>query len=483
MTERDAAAWAAICRWPEAAGVPSHYEGVDMAQVSRFLLWDRVGRAVRRAIGGSVPADDHTRREDVPATREPAAVDRLPAPLRRMRAALARSLARKGRAVLYCPFAGSRHARLIDALVEHASTLAIALPQNDVWRWPGALPFASRDLESSAEDNAFADNLVAGIVKGLAAHDVALDPRDAESLVPQVAEQCRTVREARASLEHLRPNGLLVPGDNHSPFMEWVLVARDMGIPVILSQHGMDCEHHCLSEAYASHIACWGEGRRERYKRESTYQPTMAITGNPFYDALVDARDSACEVNTWLWVTRPHTTEKCFLASRHPDEGVQILDALLDALEERQDARLLIKPHSFDDSERYVSRIQDRGLEVRAEIVNLSVVQLVAEASVVITEDSTAGMDAMLLGRPLVHAHFAQCPPVMSFVASGAALPGFTPEELRRSVVQAERIQRSARTAMLDAQQQYLDVFAGPRDGGASRRFAEFAAQAVMACA
>ena len=59
---------------------------------------------------------------------------------------------------------------------------------------------------------------------------------------------------------------------------------------------------------------------------------------------------------------------------------------------------------------------------------------LLSESSVVITEDSTAGMEAMFWGKVLIHAHFAQSPPVMPFVEYGASLPAFSGEMLFESL-------------------------------------------------
>ena len=45
-------------------------------------------------------------------------------------------------------------------------------------------------------------------------------------------------------------------------------------------QHGLDGEHRCLDEAYASAIAVWGPNRQSRYRRASRRQPdSLVVTG------------------------------------------------------------------------------------------------------------------------------------------------------------------------------------------------------------
>ncbi|MFC1452318.1 hypothetical protein ACFLSJ_03125, partial [Verrucomicrobiota bacterium] len=276
-------------------------------------------------------------------------------------------------------------------------------------------------------------------------------------------------------LDSLRPDAILVPTDNHAPMVDVVLAARRRGTATIMLQHGLDCEHLVLDDAFASHVAVWGAERATRYTTRSACQPmAMAVVGNAHYDkkAPPDALDSSGDY--WLWVTRPHVPGKCYLPSRWPDEGLRILDALLSALGRDSRHRLRIRAHPFDYAFLYAERIRQAGLQDRAEVCDDSLWNLFPGARLVISEDSTAGMDAMMAGKVLVQSHLAESSPVMPFADRGAALPGLSSEMLADSLTRAERFGSGEHSRMWKAQRGFLHDFAGSLDGRAAERFAAF---------
>lgn len=491
-SERDRAAWEAIRSWPAAAGVDPVQGGPDRALLTRWLLWDKVGRAIRR----EVDPEDFPFEARLLATAIPRAT-RAPSParsgngLRAVRGALLRGKLRAVRALgrkalLYAPFPHSRHARILEPLLATEAAFEVVVPHADAGAWPGAIPWGMKvpSVEchvATGEERVprVEGRVLDGILKGLAAQGVRLLDADVETLRGQLREQRRTWSRAEAELDALRPDALLVPADNHPPFVEYVLAARQRGIPVIMLQHGLDCERDYLDDAYATHIAVWGPERERRYRRDSELQPErIAVVGNPHYDDVAPS-PPAGDPNRWLWVTRPHSPTKCYAPSRRPQEGLRILDALLDGLSRIPRAQLVIKPHPFDYADEYRTHLAASGAERVNVTTNDTVTNLLAAAGVVITEDSTAGMDAMLAGRVLVHAHFAQSPPVMPFVKYGAALPGFSPQELADSLCRAVALGAAERAAMHAGQARFLDDFAGPRDRQAGPRFAAFVEEVV----
>lgn len=469
---RDQRYWEALCHWPEAANWNAVHEGLDYGHLTRAFLWDKAGRAVRAATD---PEAHHRELELLGKESRPAARRAPPAAVPvswRMRLHTARTTLRRrlrGQPLMFCPFPYSRHARVIGALLERAQAFAVGVPAGYAAEWPGAVPLKVPRVAADAQDIRRAQELRQSIEKGLSALSLVLAETDRATLLQELQEQQAVLRETAATLDAVRPAAVLLPADNHFPFIEYALVARARRIPTVMLQHGLDCEHHVLDEAYASHIAVWGKDRARRYRRDSHIQPVaLGTIGNPHYDHWPACDGAEVDPRLWLWVTRPHRPEKCYLPSRQPEEGMHILDALLRALESAPDCRLLIKTHPFDYEDAYRQRLQARGAP-RARLVQDTVANLLRGAGVVITEDSSAGMDAMLAGRALVHAHFAASPPVVPFVAYGAARPGFTAPQLCESLALP-----APGDSQHAGQQRFLDDFAGPRDGSAHRRFAEF---------
>lgn len=474
----DRRAWEAIQNWPAAAGLDPVKEGLDPALLGRWFLWDKVGRAIRRELdpeGFALEAQLLAAAHPPPPGKTP---PRRGSGIQAARRALLRGKLRTVRAfgarrVLYAPFPYARHARILEPLLAAGAPLEVVVPDAHADAWPGAIPWRCR--APRAEPRMTVTTAAIGdIVRGLEAQGIRLLDADVQHLQAQLAEQRQTLVQAQAELDALRPDALLVPADNHPPFIEHVLAARQRGIPVLMLQHGLDCERYYLDDAYATHIAVWGPDRERRYRRDSSWQPErIAVVGNPHYDQE-PAPAPPADDRSWLWVTRPHAPAKCYAPSRRPDEGLRILDALLLALSKVPEARLVIKPHPFDNTDGYRARIAAAGAHRAHVVSDDTVANLLAGAGVVITEDSTAGMDAMLAGRTVVHAHFAPAPTVMPFVAYGAALPGFSPAELADSLGRASTLEPAARATMAAGQQRFLDDFAGPRDRQASGRLVQF---------
>jgi hypothetical protein len=481
-TERDRRAWEAIRGWPSASTGGLVKEGIDFGHATRWFLWDKVGRAVRACLPceASVPARRRRVASEGSVAQETKA--RLTSRLRSrvLRARLAAQRVARHRRVLYCPFPFSRHARILDALIECDRTYEIVVPDSFVASWPGTVGVTTSRPEAHA-DAGFAENLCAGMLSGLAQEGVTILEEDRSVLGAELQEYVAIVAAVKKDLARVRPDAVLVPSDNTPPFSALVHAARAADIPVIMLQHGLDCERYYLDDAYATHIASWGAYRRERYEKDSEFAPTQIYEiGNPFYDdPSLEALKGPGVQGRWLWVTRPHVSEKCYAPSRRQDEGLEIFDALADALVTCPETHLHIKCHAFDYADQYEELIRERGLEPRINVVTGAIMHLLGEAQVVISEDSTAGMDAMLLGKPLVHAHFAESEPVMPFAEGGAAVSAFSHEGLVEAMSIATQLSESDLKTMQDKQNAFLDYAAGPRDGNAGTRFCEFVAKVL----
>jgi hypothetical protein len=247
-----------------------------------------------------------------------------------------------------------------------------------------------------------------------------------------------------------------------------------MGIPVIMLQHGLDCENYYLDEAYASHVAVWGAERELRYRANSQFQPIIAVTGNPEFDQFSFPKCIDVTGSYWLWATRPHASDRCSTPSRFPDEGLKILNVLIEALERSPDTHLIIKPHPYDYRNHYEKVIFEKGLQKRITLADSPLHDLINGANLVISEDSTAGMEVMFWGKLLVHAHFAESNPTMPFVKYGAALPGFSKEQLLASITQISSLDYAEAQKFLSGQVSFLKDFAGLCDGRSAARFVDF---------
>ena len=487
--ERDRAAWEAIRAWPAHGGVKVVHEGLDFSELSRWFLWDKVGRAVRREVGSDDAAfkgaaTDGDASSAPSQARAPAGglqrlekkCVQLASDLKDFGALKMTSLGRRA-PLVFVPHPLWHLERAAAALIASKTVAVVANSALSGYAGSHALP---TPLRIKSADEAYGKALHKGIMRGLAGEGIAILQRDAEVLGRQIAQLMIDLRVAEAELRTLRPDAILVPGDNHPPFQVYVLLGRREGIPTIMLQHGLDCERFYLDEAYASAIAVWGRARLERYARDSRRQPRhLEMTGNPAHDEVRLPERMNTQGDYWLWVTRPHNPEKCYAPSRSPAEGPAILEALVAFLEKAPSQRLMIKPHPAEGLDVYRARLVDSEIADRVAVSGRRVDRLLKRAKLVITEDSTAGMDAMFQGKVVVFAHFAGSEPVTPFVEYGAALPAYGREMLHKALRKASQMNRGALERMCGGQRAFIEDHAGPRDGRAGERFVAFVSRVL----
>jgi len=486
--ELDGLAWKAIQEWPEHAGINVWKDGLNYQELSSWFLWDKARTAVIDA------GQKETLASETMESIKPEPINLSPS-LEKNKESLSNSLRKylrrqrdtqeitketfnrhDSKKLLYVPIVSERLESIVHRLLceDAYQVVSYHAPRSPIHK----LNFLKTGFKYDP-DRGFAGYLFDGVCRGFKKFDLIFPEGVRELLEKQLVDLTATVVSVEQEMQCLKPDAVLVHGDNHPPHQIYVMVARKMGLPSIMLQHGLDCERYYLDEAYATAIAVWGAERERRYRQKSSWQPRIRVVGNPQFDSLrlPEAIDGCGSY--WLWLTRPHTPEKCYAPSRSPEEGLAILKGLMKALDRHPDARLLIKAHPYDYPAKYLEIVAQSEYADRIKITQRDLQELFSDAAVVITEDSTAGMEAMFWGRPIVHAHFAPSEPTMPFVEYGAALPGFSEHQLMDSIASIHLMNLEDLQQFHDGQIKFLTDFAGPCDGQASDRVVSFIADVL----
>jgi len=486
----DTAAWNVIQHWHDHVPGQTVYDGIDYADLVKWYLWDKVGAFYRSQVGGDAFAFEQQLAP--PAKESPwlavtkikLAVKACRKELQRhadagSRGGLANTLTRQGQdsgkaaRLVFIPFPTPRTQPLTKELI----AVGYRVVTNDTPAYLGSRNPPERTGRAINRLAALhrAGHLSATVATSLAAQGVPLPSGARHRLLRQLFEQQRIIQQAEAEINAFGPDCLLLHGDNHSPYQEYVAVAHKYEIPTVTFQHGLECERYYLDKVFATHYAVWSRSRHDQIRVMNPARPVMlAISGNPAYDQCQYPRAIDHWGRYWLWLTRPHRPRYCYAPSRQPREGVDIFNALVQALVRHPHDRLVIKPHPNDYADVYRDLTRRSPCMDRIEISSKTIGELVPDARLVISEDSTAGVEAMFSGKIIVHAHFAMCQPVLKLTDFAAALPGFATEQLIDSLGVALSLDVPARQRMLDGQIACLDHYAGPLDGHSGLRQREF---------
>lgn len=407
----DDLAWEVVCDWYKKVQFDPVYDGVDFSLLTRPILRSKVGRALRISnkliddtvfIPKGIKSVGFQKQRGISCWQTVKTVFKLKFNRRKK--------------VCYIPQYARPLTSIAGRLFDDGKFLCVLRDSSVHNRF--VYPFK---IKKSKGFTVFLNRLYDAVILSFQKYDITLDSQSLQELHSQIVELGELFIRAKYDLRFVKPDFVLCYSDESLPQLCYVLLARQHGIKTVSLQHGLDCENFYLDEPYADLLLVWGEWRKRRYEKSlNRFGSEFLVVGNPQYDDIV-LTDDYDEVNDgyWLLVTRPHSSEKCYSPSRLETEGLKILNSILDVLKDYPDERLVIKPHPYDYLEEYEKAVKASGLVGRVSISDKPPVELYGDAKLVISEDSTAGLEAVLLNRKLLHVHFAASSYVLPFKEYG----------------------------------------------------------------
>lgn len=468
-------AWQCINGWAKKRKFNAIFDEIDYFELSKWFLWDKVGQALRSNNIHETATIKYNK-----LTRLSYAKGWFAHLKKFMEKETGIKKKDIDRPLIWVPYLSPRLKAIVETLLEKTNYF-VGIEFNNTeatiksnFRVTKTKPLKKIPLK-------FLESLHFNIIEGLKNLGIHLSHENVSLLFKEILELSKEIQRAETVLNFHKPDLILVHADNHPPHQIYVLLGKKMGIPVLMIQHGLDCEHHYLDEAYASHIAVWGNERKVRYQNKSKHHSIIKITGNPEYDSIKEIPNKIQrEGNYWLWATRPHSRKKCYAPSRHEDEGVEILKALLNILEQYPSELLVVKPHPYDTKEKYIDLIDKLKYKNPVLISDQPLFQLFPNAKLVLTEDSTAGLEALFFRKPLIHVHFTLSPPVIPYIEDNVAIQAFNQGELDLAIKKILKLEYSE-DELLAAQNIFINDFAGSMDNCSHIRVVEFVNEIIHA--
>ena len=405
FAELDKLAWHIVCNWHKDVNFDPIYDEIDFSLLTRSLFRTYVGRAIRKKYG--VAGLDKEFSSSIATT-----VYQKGSVLKRLVHSFRTYLRLKNnrlKKVCYVPQYARPISSLCSELFVDNDFLCVT---RDTYK---ANKFIYPVKVKSPVD--FIDRLFDAFCSSLKKRELSIDEESLELLKSEISQLGTMYAVAHRELEVIQPDVILLYNDEALPQMCYVLIAKQMGIKTVCLQHGLACERFYLDEPYADLLLLWGCYSENRYlQSKNMFKSLFKVVGNPEYDYLDFSDCGHAKEESWLWVTRPHTPDKCYSPSRSESEGIDILNAILDALEKFPAERLIIKPHPYDYVELYKNIILKRNMNDRAVIVSDKLpIELFDGAKVVLSEDSTAGLEAVLYKKKLIHVNFSSQPAILPF--------------------------------------------------------------------
>ncbi len=208
-----------------------------------------------------------------------------------------------------------------------------------------------------------------------------------------------------------QPSCLLSTSDFYPFEFQLIWQAKKLGIPTSILQHG-ESNDVVLWPTYADTFLAWGESYREQFLKRGAPENRLHVTGMPASDALFGMSESRA-------ATDAKTTNPVCLVLSHTQDRVEdsvLFEAfgrcLIDTIRSTPRIKWNIKLHPSEDDSFY----RENGMADLAQVKVLpretSLEQAVNESNVVCTIRSTAGLQAMMMRKPVI---------VLDLVKQGAA--------------------------------------------------------------
>lgn len=289
------------------------------------------------------------------------------------------------------------------------------------------------------------------------------------------------IEGAESLIRQLKPQMLVVPEDLSPIRRATCRVFRQHGLPVLVVLEGavsVDVGGFHVMPREAQRIAVWGDLIRDWHIKRGKPAGSQVVTGNPGFDLIasghhpdereVRRRLRLREAGGIILVATEWFTGVSSGATIEDEE--RFFRHTLRALVQFPGFEVVVKLHPNYQAtyERIVRTIAvEEGVDVV--IAKEHLWDLLAVSDVVIVSNSTVGIEAMILGKPVVLVHTYEGVEEIPYVSSGAALGARRVEEIVSAVAASLSPEGEGRTAEARS---FVHDFASLQDGRAFERVA-----------
>jgi hypothetical protein len=214
-----------------------------------------------------------------------------------------------------------------------------------------------------------------------------------------------------------RSSLVILPNDAAFPYYRIVRRLRQDGVPFLLMQEGIRFEqpHRAAGRQYgqggASAVAAWGSSSWRYFQRVGVPTDRIHLVGNPRLDELANrsweegARRAAREIGigekALLFVSNPIDNQGLCSTREKYDLFADFLRAAQPFFE-TSSYELIVKLHGGDSAPDFKAIIADEAPSNRVKIIfDMPIYPLIHLSRGVIVMASTAGLEAMLMDRPV----------------------------------------------------------------------------------
>lgn len=212
--------------------------------------------------------------------------------------------------------------------------------------------------------------------------------------------------------------------------------AKKTNTPTLLIQHGTLVDYPLYGEFYSNIFAVYGKNTKKIYTGFGIKSDKIKVIGNIKFDSLYQKRKHYKKERIFELLNIPKSKKIILFTSQgdSKEEDEKLLLAIFNAFKRypKDNHHLVIKLHPAEDG-RLPKNIA-KGFDNYTITKDVDIFEMINASDVVITYWSTTGLEAMVLGKPLIVLNLSGKPDNILYAKEGAALGVYNQNKLYQTL-------------------------------------------------
>lgn len=218
-----------------------------------------------------------------------------------------------------------------------------------------------------------------------------------------VLDFCQGVFVAKEEIKRITPSLFVSTNDLNPAASIFVYTCRKNKIPTLMLQHGMICNFP-LSNFISDKIGVWGDYTKKVLVKKLKRNPnSIIVTGSPFFDQAYPHYQYKAKFEGLK--KKEKTLGILTTIYGSPKKEIKVLKKLLKVLTRFGKITIRIRTHPGQKISAVEEFVKQHKLKVKInESVGLK--EFIKTSDLILTENTSAGLEAVLLGKPLLYLNF-----------------------------------------------------------------------------
>jgi Capsule polysaccharide biosynthesis protein len=200
-------------------------------------------------------------------------------------------------------------------------------------------------------------------------------------------------------INEVNPKLIILGTDCHRLSRHLVIISKKYNIKSLVIQHGATNGKYGFAPLFANKIAVWGNISKKILIDWGIPEENIIITGNPRFGKIKSYRQKDCCKSKYAEKLKILVA----LSPYEKDVTVEILTLVFEAVKNIKDITLIVKPHPSEKNIYYYEEIIKRHNYIDVILDEKSSTNyLLADSDVVVSAQSTIGIEALLFGKTLI---------------------------------------------------------------------------------